>query len=163
MNANAGINQNTRATTQMLLSKPNSRSKSVSKGNAPSRNNTAGMNRTPTLGAAPSRNNTAEMKRPNSNVSQRKRVRPTTGSVGSPSERRIRQKVSAGNRSSAPRKKESPNSVTQRRSGNGKVESIIRTKSPENIIRTKSPENVARTTSARPTTSNSARSNQTRG
>ena len=163
MNANAGINQNTRATTQMLLSKPNSRSKSVSKGNAPSRNNTAEMNRTPALGAAPSRNNTAEMKRPNSNVSQRKRVRPTTGSVGSSSERRIRQKVSAGNRSSAPRKKESPNSVTQRRSGTGKVESITRTKSPESVARTKSPESVARTTSARPATSNSARSNQTRG
>ena len=64
----------------------------------------------------------------------------------------VRRSASSG--SSAPRKKKSPNSVTQRRSGNGKVESIIRTKSPENVARTKS---------ARPTTSNSTRSNQTRG
>lgn len=166
MNANAGINQNTRATTQMLLSKPNNRSKSVSKGNAPSRNNTAGMNRVPTLRAAPSRNNTAEMKRPNSNVSQRKRPRSTTGSVGSYSGRRVKQiKISASNRSSAAKTNGSPNSVTQSRSGTGKVESITRTKSPESVARTKSAkfESVTRTTSARPATSNSARSNQTRG
>lgn len=162
MNANAGINQNTRATTQMLLSKPNNRSKSVSKGNAPSRNNTAGMNRAPALRAAPSRNNTAEMKRSNSNVSQRKRLRSTTGSVGS----RVKQiKISASNRSSAAKTNGSPNSVTQSRSGTGKVESITRTKSPESVARTKSAkfESVTRTTSARPATSNSARSNQTRG
>lgn len=165
MNANVGINQNTRATTQMLLSKPNTRSKSVSKGNAPSRNNTAGMNRAPTLRAAPSRNNTAEMKRPNSNVSQRKRLRPTTGSAGSSSERRVRQRVSPGNQSSAAKTNGSPNSITQSRSGTGKVESITRTKSPESVARTKSAkfESVTRTTSARPATSNSARSNQTRG
>ena len=153
MNANAGINQNTRATTQMLLSKPNNRSKSVSKGNAISRNNTAGMNRTPIIGAAPSRNNTAEMKRSNSNVSQRKRPRSTTGSVGS----RVKQiKISASNRSSAAKTNGSPNSVTQSRSSNGNVESITRTKSPESVTRT---------TSARQrlATSNSARSNQTRG
>ena len=162
MNANAGINQNTRATTQMLLSKPNNRSKSVSKGNAPSRNNTAGMNRAPVRRAAPSRNNTAEMKRPNSNVSQRKRPRSTTGSVGS----RVKQiKLFASNRSSAAKTNGSPNSVTQSRSGTGKVESITRTKSPESVARTKSAkfESVTRTTSARPATSNSARSNQTRG
>ena len=165
MNANIGINQNTRATTQMLLSKPNTGSKSISKRNAPSRNNTAGMNRAPALRAAPSRNNTAEMKRPNSNVSQRKRLRPTTGSAGSSSERRVRQRVSPGNRSSAAKTNRSPNSVTQSRSGTGKVESIIRTKSPESVTRTKSAkfESVTRTTSARPATSNSARSNQTRG
>ena len=64
----------------------------------------------------------------------------------------VRRSASSG--SSAPRKKKSPNSVTQRRSGNGKVESIIRTKSPENVARTKS---------ARPTTSNSTKSNQTSG
>ncbi len=162
MNANAGINQNTRATTQMLLSKPNNRSKSVSKGNAPSRNNTAGMNRAPVRRAAPSRNNTAEMKRPNSSVSQRKRPRSTTGSVGS----RVKQiKISASNRSSAAKTNGSPNSITQSRSGTGKVESITRTKSPESVARTKSAkfDSVTRTTSARPTTSNSARSNQTRG
>ena len=165
MNANIGINQNTRATTQMLLSKPNTGSKSISKRNAPSRNNTAGMNRAPALRAAPSRNNTAEMKRPNSNVSQRKRLRPTTGSAGSSSERRVRQRVSPGNRSSAAKTNRSPNSVTQSRSGTGKVESIIRTKSPESVTRTKSAkfESVTRTTSARPATSNSARTNQTRG
>ena len=166
MNANAGINQNTRATTQMLLSKPNNRSKSVSKGNAPSRNNTAGMNRAPVRRAAPSRNNTAEMKRPNSSVSQRKRPRSTMGSVGSYSGRRVKQiKISASNRSSAAKTNGSPNSVTQSRSGTGKVESITRTKSPESVARTKSAkfESVTRTTSARPATSNSARSNQTRG
>ena len=166
MNANAGINQNTRATTQMLLSKPNNRSKSVSKGNAPSRNNTAGMNRAPVRRAAPSRNNTAEMKRPNSSVSQRKRPRSTMGSVGSYSGRRVKQiKISASNRSSAAKTNRSPNSVTQSRSGTGKVESITRTKSPESVARTKSAkfESVTRTTSARPATSNSARSNQTRG
>ena len=120
---------------------------------------------TPALRAAPSRNNTAEMKRPNSNVSQRKRLRPTTGSAGSSSERRVRQRVSPGNRSSAAKTNRSPNSVTQSRSGTGKVESIIRTKSPESVTRTKSAkfESVTRTTSARPATSNSARSNQTRG
>ena len=162
MNANVGINQNTRATTQMFLSKPNTGSKSISKGNAPSRNNTAGMNRVPTLRAAPSRNNTAEMKRPNSNVPQRKRPRSTTGSVGS----RVKQiKISASNRSSAAKTNRSPNSVTQSRSGTGKVESITRTKSPESVARTKSAkfESVTRTTSARPATSNSARSTQTRG
>lgn len=162
MNANAGINQNTRATTQMLLSKPNNRSKSVSKGNAISRNNTAGMNRTPIIRSAPSRNNTAEMKRSNSNVSQRKRLRSTTGSVGS----RVKQiKISASNRSSAAKTNGSPNSVTQSRSSNGNVENITRTKSPESVARTKSAkfESVTRTTSARPATSNSARSNQTRG
>ena len=166
MNANAGINQNTRATTQMLLSKPNNRSKSVSKGNAPSRNNTAEMNRAPVRRAAPSRNNTAEMKRPNSSVSQRKRPRSTMGSVGSYSGRRVKQiKISASNRSSAAKTNGSPNSVTQSRLGTGKVESITRTKSPESVARTKSAkfESVTRTTSARPATSNSARSNQTRG
>ena len=166
MNANVGINQNTRATTQMLLSKPNTKSKSVSKGNAPSRNNTAEMNRAPALRAAPSRNNTAEMKRPNSNVSQRKRPRSTTGSVGSYSGRRVKQiKIPASNRSSAAKTNRSPNSVTQSRSGTGKVESITRTKSPESVARTKSAkfESVTRTTSARPATSNSAKSNQTRG
>ena len=117
---------------------------------APSRNNTAGMNRAPTRGPAPSRNNTAGMNRPNSNVSQRKRLRSTTGSVGS----RVKQiKISASNRSSAAKTNRSPNSVTQSRSGNGKVESITQTKSPESVTRT---------TSARPATSNSARSNQTR-
>ena len=120
---------------------------------------------TPALRAAPSRNNTAEMKRPNSNVSQRKRLRPTTGSAGSSSERRVKQiKISASNRSSASKTNGSPNSITQSRSGTGKVESITRTKSPESVARTKSAkfESVTRTTSARPATSNSARSNQTR-
>jgi hypothetical protein len=116
-----------------------------------SRNNTAGMNRSPALRAASSRNNTAEMKRSNSNVSQRKRPRSTTGSVGS----RVKQiKISASNQSSAARTNGSRDSVTQSRSSNGNV---------ENITRTKSPESVTRTTSARPATSNSARSNQTRG
>jgi hypothetical protein len=106
---------------------------------------------TPARKAAPSRNNTAGMNRPNSNVSQRKRLRSTTGSVGS----RVKQiKISASNRSSAAKTNRSPNSVTQSRSGNGKVESITQTKSPESVTRT---------TSARPATSNSARSNQTRG
>jgi len=123
---------------------------------------------TPVRRAAPSRNNTAEMKRPNSNVSQRqamgKRPRSTTGSAGSFHGRRFKQiKVSASNRSSAAKTNGSPNSVTQSRSGTGKVESIIRTRSPESIIRTRSPESITRTTSARPATSNSARSNQTRG
>lgn len=165
MNANVGINQNTRATTQMLLSKPNTGSKSISKRNAPSRNNTAGMNRAPALRAALSRNNTAEMKRPNSNVSQRKRLRPTTGSAGSSSERRVRQRVSPGNRSSAAKTNGSHNSVTHSRSGTGKVESITRTKSPESVMRTASAKsgNVTRTVGARPATSNSAKSNQTRG
>ena len=132
---------------------------------APSRNNATGTNRAPARGPAPSRNNTAEMKRPNSNVSQRKRLRPTTGSAGSSSERRIRQRVSPGNRSSAAKTNGSPNSVTQSRSGTGKVESITRTKSPESVTQTKSAkfESVTRTTSARPATSNSARSTQTRG
>ena len=132
---------------------------------APSRNNASGTNRAPVRRAAPSRNNTAEMKRPNSNVSQRKRLRPTTGSAGSSSERRIRQRVSPGNRSSAAKTNGSPNSVTQSRSGTGKVESITRTKSPESVTRTKSAkfESVTRTTSARPATSNSARSTQTQG
>ena len=156
MNANAGINQNTRATTQMLLSKPNNRSKSVSKGNAISRNNTARMNRTPIIGAAPSRNNTAGLKRPRSN----------TGSVRSSSVRPAKQiKVYPGNQSSAARTNGSRDSVTQSRSSNGNVENITRTKSPESVARTKSAkfESVTRTTSARPATSNSARSNQTRG
>ena len=121
---------------------------------------------TPARRAAPSRNNTAEMKRPNSSVSQRKRLRPTTGSAGSSSERRVKQiKISASNRSSASKTNGSPNSITQSRSGTGKVESITRTKSPESVARTKSAkfESVTRTTSARPATSNSARSNQTRG
>ena len=109
---------------------------------APSRNNTAGMNRAPARGPAPSRNNTAGMNRPNSNVSQRNRPRSTTGSVGS----RVKQiKKSASNRSSAAKTNGSPNSVTQSRSSNGNVESVMRT------------------VSARPATSNSARSNQTRG
>lgn len=164
LNGNARINENTRATTQMLLSKPNTRSKSVSKGNAPSRNNTAGMNRAPALRAAPSRNNTAEMKRPNSNVSQRKRPRSTTGSVGYPSGRPTKQiKVSASNQSSAFKRGRSPNSVTQKRT----PESITRTASAKSksVVRTTSarPESVTRTASARPNTSNSARSNQTRG
>jgi len=159
MDANAGINQNTRATTQMLSPKSNSRSKSVSKGNAPSRNNTAGRQSR----NAPSRNNTAGRQ-----SQQVKRSRSNTGSITrSSSERRVRQRVSPGNQSSAAKKNRSPNSVTQNRSGNGKVESITRTKSPESITRTASAktESITRTVSARQrlATSNSARSNQTRG
>ena len=170
MNAKAALNNNSGATTRIAGSgqptssvrkppsvKPRQQSvKRVRSVKAP----------TPVRRAAPSRNNTAEMKRPNSNVSQRKRPRSTTGSVGSYSGRRVKQiKISASNRSSAAKTNGSPNSVTQSRSGTGKVESITRTKSPESVARTKSAkfESVTRTTSARPATSNSARSNQTRG
>ena len=121
---------------------------------------------TPTRRNAPSRNNTAGRQ------SQRvKRPRSNTGSITrSSSVRPPKQiKVSASNQSSALGKRRSPNSVTQNRSGNGKVESITRTASakPESTTRTVSakPESTTRTVSARqrPATSNSARSNQTRG
>jgi hypothetical protein len=181
LDANARINENTRATTQMVIAK-NGPSSSVK---PPSRNNTAGMKRLrsgsyssqisdkrtkvspsntsygikgkrtpPVRKAAPSRNNTAGMKRP----------RSTTSSVGYPSGRPAKQiKVSASNQSSAFKKKMSPNSVTQKRT----PESVTRTASAksESVVRTASakPESVMRTASARPNTSNSARSNQTRG
>ena len=130
--------------------------------NAPSRNNTAGRQSQ----NAPSRNNTAGLQ-----IQRVKRPRSNTGSITrSSSVRPPKQiKVSASNRSSALGKRGSPNSVTQNRSGNGKVESITRTVSakPKSITRTASakPESITRTVSARqrPATSNSARSNQTRG
>lgn len=160
-NANVRINENTRATTHIngmvestksvrKSSAKRSRSSNIQQNvpmakrvrGAPSRNNTAGMNRAPARGPAPSRNNTAGMNRPNSNVSQRNRPRSTTGSVGS----RVNQiKISASNRSSAAKTNRSPNSVTQSRSSNGNVESVMRT------------------VSARPVSSSSAKSNQTRG
>lgn len=166
IDAKAALNNNSRATTRIASGKPTSSArKSLSVGPSNAQQRVSAVKR-PTRRNAPSRNNTAEMKRPNSNVSQRKRPRSTTGSVGSSSERPIKQiKISASNRSSAAKTNGSPISVTQSRSGTGKVESIIRTKSPESVARTKSakPESITRTVSARPTTSNSARSTQTRG
>ena len=169
IDAKAALNNNSRATTRVASGKPTSsarKSLSVGPSNAQQRVSAVKRVKTPTRRNAPSRNNTAEMKRPNSNVSQRKRPRSTMGSVGSSSGRPIKQiKVSMSNASSGIKKERSPNSVTQTRSGSGKVESIIRTKSPESVARTKSaePESITRTVSARPTTSNSARSTQTRG
>jgi len=119
---------------------------------------------TPVSRGAPSRNNTAGRQ-----SQQVNRPRSNTGSITrSSSVRPPKQiKVSASNRSSALGKRRSPNSITQTRSSNGKVESITRTVSakPESIMKTASgkPESIMRTASARPATSNSARSNQTRG
>jgi hypothetical protein len=168
LNANARINENTRATTQMGIAK-NGPGSSVK---PPSRNNTAGMKRprstTSSVGypsgrpakqkkmsasnSAPSRNNTAGMNRPSSNVKS-----SSTSSQG---------KVSLANASSGIKGKRTPpvrNPVTQKRT----PESVMRTASakPESVVRTTSakPESVMRTASARPNTSNSARSNQTRG
>jgi hypothetical protein len=156
LNMNAKINENTRATTQMIIAK-NGPSSSVKKRTPQAKQPT------PVRKAAPSRNNTAEMNRPRNQVLV-KRPRSTTGSVGYPSVRPAKQiKVSASNQSSAFKKKRSPNSVTQKRSS----ESVTRTASAkqESVIRTKSAkaESVMRTASARPNASNSARSTQTRG
>jgi hypothetical protein len=117
----------------------------------------------PIRGGAPSRNNTAEMNRPRNQVLV-KTPRSTTGSVGYPSGRPAKQiKVPPSNVSSGIKGKRSPNSVTQKRT----PESVMRTASAksESVARTTSArrESVMRTASARPNTSNSARSTQTQG
>ena len=115
---------------------------------------------------APSRNNTAEM--PPQRRHAVKRVRSTTDNSSSNSQISVEGKnLIVSNASSGITKRRRHNSVTQNRSGNEKVESITRTKSPESITRTASAktESITRTVSARQrlATSNSARSNQTRG
>lgn len=170
MNAIVSGKNNSRATTRILSPKGNV--KSVSKGNTQSTKKSTPPPTTRKRPNPPSRNNTAEMSRLTSSVSQRqvraKRVRSSTNVGSSQSQRSTKQiKLSASNMSSGTNGKRSPNSVTQTRSRNGKVESITRTVSakPESIMRTASakPESIMRTVSARPNTSNSAKSNQTQG
>jgi len=177
LNNNAGINENTRATTQMIIAK-NGPSSSVRKPSAkkkrarapntqklapPTKKSKLTKPLSPIRGGAPSRNNTAEMNRPRNQVLV-KTPRSTTGSVGYPSGRPAKQiKVPPSNVSSGIKGKRSPNSVTQKRT----PESVMRTASAksESVARTTSArrESVMRTASARPNTSNSARSTQTRG
>ena len=122
---------------------------------------------TPVRGSAPSRNNTAEM--PSQRQRVVKRVRSTTANSSSNSQISVkRKKLIMSNASSGITKRGSPNSITQTRSSNGKVVSVMRTVSakPESIMKTASPkpESIMRTMSARsiiPNTSNSARSTQT--
>lgn len=162
MNAVVSGKNNSRATTQILSPKGNIQS---TKKSTPPMTTRKRPN-------PPSRNNTAEMSRGVSAVSQRqarvKRVRSSTNVGSSQSQRSTKQmKLSVSNMSSGTNSKRSPNSVTQTRSSKGKVESITRTVSakPESVMRTASakPESIMRTVSARQNTSNSAKSNQTRG
>jgi len=166
LNANARINENTRATTQMGIAKGGPGS-SVRQ---PSRNNTAGMKRPrssvgylsgrpakqtkvsaskrtpppPVRNSAQSRNNTAGMNTLRSNVK----------SSSTSSQR----KVSLVNASSGIKgkgtQKRTPESVM--RTASAKTESVMRTASAKT-------ESVMRTASARSNTSNSARSTQTQG
>ena len=126
---------------------------------------------TPVSRGAPSRNNTAgrqsqQVNRPRSNTGSITR----SSSVRPPKQISVKGKnLIVSNASSGITKRRHHNSVTQNRSGNGKVESITRTVSakPESIMKTASAktESITRTVSARQgsATSNSARSNQTRG
>ena len=126
---------------------------------------------TPVSRGAPSRNNTAgrqsqQVNRPRSNTGSITR----SSSVRPPKQISVKGKnLIVSNASSGITKRRRHNSVTQNRSGNGKVESITRTVSakPESIMKTASAktESITRTVSARQgsATSNSARSNQTRG
>lgn len=165
LNTNAKINENTRATTQMVIAKngpgpgssvrkPSAKKKRARTPNTqklapPTKKSKLTKPLSPIRGGAPSRNNTAEIKRPRSNV--------RSSSMSS------QRKVSPGNASSGIKIKRTPNSVTQKRT----PESVMRTASakPESVARTTSarPESVMRTASARPNTSNSARSTQTQG
>ena len=156
LNINARINENTRATTQMIIAK-NGPSSSVKKRTPQAKTPT------PVRKAAPSRNNTAEMNRPQRQTLL-KRPRSNVKSSSTSSQVSVKRiKIPMSNVSSGIKAKRSPNSVTQKRS----PESVTRTVSakPESVVRTKSakPESVMRTVSARPNTSNSARSTQTQG
>jgi len=126
---------------------------------------------TPVSRGAPSRNNTAgrqsqQVNRPRSNTGSITR----SSSVRPPKQISVKGKnLIVSNASSGITKRRRSNSITQTRSSNEKVESITRTVSakPESIMKTASgkPESITRTVSARQgsATSNSARSNQTRG
>ena len=156
LNINARINENTRATTQMIIAKYGP-SSSVKKRTPQAKTPT------PVRKAAPSRNNTAEMNRPQRQTLL-KRPRSNVKSSSTSSQVSVKRiKIPMSNVSSGIKAKRSPNSVTQKRS----PESVTRTVSakPESVVRTKSakPESVMRTVSARPNTSNSARSTQTQG
>ena len=156
LNINARINENTRATTQMIIAK-NGPSSSVKKRTPQAKPPT------PVRKAAPSRNNTAEMNRPQRQTLLKRPRSNIKSSSTSPQVSVKRIKIPMSNVSSGIKAKRSPNSVTQKRS----PESVTRTASakPESVVRTKSakPESVMRTVSARPNTSNSARSTQTQG
>lgn len=172
MNAKVALNNNSRATTHIngMIESTKSMSKTTAKrSRSPNIQQNVPMAKrvkplTPVRRSAPSRNNTAG--------SQRrlliKRPRSIVDSISSSSGEPVKQiRVTTSNASSGIKKKGSPNSITQTRSSNGKVESITRTVSakPESIMRTASakPESITRTVSARPATSNSAKSNQTLG
>ena len=145
LNINARINENTRATTQMIIAK-NGPSSSVKKRTPQAKPPT------PVRKAAPSRNNTAEMNRPQRQTLLKRPRSNIKSSSTSPQVSVKRIKIPMSNVSSGIKAKRSPNSVTQKRS-------------PESVTRTVSakPESVMRTVSARPNTSNSARSTQTQG
>jgi len=176
MNANAALNNNSRATTRingMVESTKSVRKSSAKRSRSSNIQQNVPMAKrarqlTPVSRGAPSRNNTAEMPPQRRHVV--KRARSTTANSSSNSQISVkRKKLIVSNASSGITKRRSPNSITQTRSSNGKVESITRTVSakPESIMKTASAktESITRTVSARQrlATSNSARSNQTRG
>ena len=174
MNANATLNNNSRATTRingMVESTKSVRKSSAKRSRSSNIQQNVPMPKrarrlTHVSRGAPSRNNTAEM--PPQRRHAVKRVRSTTDNSSSNSQISVEGKnLIVSNASSGITKRRRHNSVTQNRSGNEKVESITRTKSPESVARTKSAktESITRTVSARQrsATSNSARSNQTRG